>query len=57
MAHLGRVLQLAGQSLCSGPGLCLYPFFVPFPALFAELVPEASLDIFVLVMKISHGTA
>lgn len=53
----GQGAPAAGQSLCSGPDLCLYPFFVPFPAWFAELVPGTSLDIFVLVMKISHGTA
>ena len=47
----------AGQSLCFGPDLCPYPSFVPFPALFAGLVCGASLGIFVLVMKTSHGTA
>ena len=52
----GQGAPAAGQSLCSGPDLCLYPSFVPFPVLFAGLVCGAGLGILVLVMETSHGT-
>lgn len=39
----GQGAPAAGQSLCSGPDLCLYSSFVPFPALLAGLVYGATL--------------
>lgn len=53
----GQGAPAAGLSLCSGSDLCLYPSFVPFPALFAGLVCGASVGIFVLVIKTCHGAA